>query len=233
MHGILILLLMTQAAAVVAPASAPLPNPLPDEILATQRGGFRLPSGIDVALTVQTQTAINGAVVLRSVFQADHGTPTLTVYAPRPGETVAADGGHTGASGDPAMPVVTYDSRNGIQISTSGGAPAVSLTLPGGAAPVATGLAPVTGEGIVTDNGMVSQSTRGALQVAELRAADLTITHLAGSAFGTAIANAGNDRAIDTSTAIGIDLRNAGPDVLGSSMLRVQDVAINAMQFRQ
>ncbi|MBJ6122791.1 hypothetical protein [Sphingomonas mollis] len=232
MHGVLILLLMTQAAPIVAPAPAPLQDPLPNEVLATQRGGFRLPSGIDVALTVQTQTAINGAVVLRSVFQADRGTPTLTVYAPRPGETVAADGGHAGASGDPAMPVVTYDSRNGIQISASGGTPAVSLTLSGGAASAATGLAPVTGD-VMTDNGTVSQSTRGALQVAELRAADLTITHLAGSAFGTAIANAGNDRAIDTSTAVGIDLRNAGPDVLGSSMLRVQDVAINAMQFRQ
>ncbi|KQU53146.1 hypothetical protein ASG67_09990 [Sphingomonas sp. Leaf339] len=232
MHGILILLLSMQAAPDAAPL-APLPDPLPNEVLAAQRGGFRLPSGIDVALTVQTQTAINGAVVLRSVFQADHGTPTLTVYAPRSGETVAAGGGNAGASGDPAMPVVTYDSRNGIQISASGGTPAVSLTLSGGAAPVAAGLVPVTGEGVVTDNGTVSQSTRGALQVAELRAADLTITHLAGSAFGTAIANAGNDRAIDTSTAIGIDLHNAGPDVLGSSMLRVQDVAINAMQFRQ
>ena len=58
--------------------------PLSDAELARQRGGFRLPNGVDVALTVQTQTAVDGAVVLRTVFRADQGAPTLTVFTPKP-----------------------------------------------------------------------------------------------------------------------------------------------------
>ena len=36
---------------------------LPEEVRAQQRGGIRLPSGIDVALSVDTVTAIDGSVV--------------------------------------------------------------------------------------------------------------------------------------------------------------------------
>ncbi len=65
-------------------------TPLPDAELARHRGGFRLPNGVDVALTVQTQTALNGAVVLRSVFSLDAGDPSFVVYTPRDGQTIAS-----------------------------------------------------------------------------------------------------------------------------------------------
>lgn len=206
---------------------------IPDTELAEQRGGFTLPNGVDVALTVQTQTAINGNVVLRTVFRADQGPATLAVYAPKPGEQVAAQAGTAG--GATAMPVVTYDSRTGIQVASGAGRPAVSIATQGMAGEaLPTGLARIdAATGTVTDNGVVTQTTRGALQTAELTAGDLSIAHLAGSAFGSAIANSGSDRAIDTQTTIGLDLRNAGPQLLGSAMLRVEDMTTAAMQFRQ
>lgn len=224
--GIAVLLLLFMQDVPLAAAS------VPDAELAAQRGGFMLPNGVDVALTVQTQTSVNGAVVLRTVFRADQGPATLSVYAPKVGETVAAQGGRTAAGGS-AMPTVTYDSRAGIQITPGNGGPTVSIATRGGDETLQAGLARIdAGTSVATDNGVVSQSAVGGLQRAELRAADLSISHLAGTAFGSAIANSGSDRTIDTQTTIGLDLRNAGSEILGSAMLRVEDVTTNAMQFR-
>lgn len=212
-----------------APAQYEAPA-VPDPELAEQRGGFRLPSGIDVAITVQTQTAVNGAVVLASVFRADQGAPTVTAYAPKPGETVAAAPPATSAEAAARAPSITYDSRNGLQVVRTGGS-AVSIAPSTAAGTVAAGLAPVQG-GTTTDAGTVSQATRDGLSTVTLSAGDLSVTHFAGNAFGSAIANAGSDRAIQTETALAIDLRGAGPDVLGSAMLRASGLADDAVRGR-
>lgn len=227
----LLLLLAGQAAPVAATA-------LPDRELAAQRGGFRLPSGIDVALTVQTQTAVDGAVVLRTVFQADHGSPSLMVYAPRSGTTVTTQGQEQGqpVAVTAGVPTVSYDPRNGLQVTPSANIPAITVT--SGTVEAADGASPdlqpidVRTMGADTGAGRVTQTRDGMLNSVELTAADLRITHFAGAAFGSAIANSGNDRAIDTQTSVTIDLSNAGPDVLGSALLRVQDLgsAVSAMR---
>ena len=168
----LLLLLFAQDVPLAAAA-------VPDAELATQRGGFTLPSGVDVALTVQTQTSINGALVLRTVFRADQGPAVLTTFAQRGGETVAVR------------------------------------------------------DGAVTDGGVVAETARGGQLSAALRGNDISITHLAGTAFGTAIANSGSDRTIDTQTNVGIDLHNAGAMLQASAALRVEDVANAAMAMRR
>jgi hypothetical protein len=56
-------------------------------------------------------------------------------------------------------------------------------------------------------------------------AAGLEITHLAGQAYGTIIANQRNGVSIDTSTRLDLTLRNATPSNLGSAMLRVDGLA--------
>ena len=207
--------------------------PVPDTELATQRGGFMLPNGIDVALTVQTQTSINGVIVLRSVFRADQGPATLTVFAPKQGETVASGGNPNGGSAT-NVPTVTYDSRSGLTVTPAQGGPSVVITTRNAADAVPTGLTQIAnGTQATTDSGVVSQMIKGGLQSAELRAADLSITHLAGTVFGSAIINSGSDRAIDTTTTVGLDLRNAGATILASAALRVEDLAISAMQGRQ
>jgi hypothetical protein len=206
---------------------------VPDPELAMQRGGFMLPNGIDVALTVQTQTAINGAIVLRTVFRADQGTPTLTVYAPKAGETVAADR-VTATGGAAGMPTITYDGRGGLQVTPAAVGSAAVSTSGAAAGAVPAGLEKImAGDNVTTDNGIVSQAAAGGLQTAALRAADLTVTHLAGTAFGSAIANAGSDRAIDTQTTVGIDLGNVASTALASAMLRVEDVTSGALLTRQ
>ena len=225
-----LLLLSLQAVPQAAPFDAPV---LSDEMLAEQRGGFRLPSGIDVAMTVQTQSAINGAIVLRTVFEVDRGAPNLTIYAPRQGETVSsgATPGATAATGGSA-PTVTYDNRNMLEVRP-GYTPTLTVAsgnsgTPGG---LPAGLAQVA-SGTTTDAGLVTEGAHGGVRTIELRGADLSITHIAGDAFGSAIANSGSDRQIDTQTSVSINLANAGPDVLGSAMFRVEDVALQAVAMR-
>lgn len=231
----LLLLLLAQAAAVSPAAEGPpiAAAPVADPILAEQRGGFRLPSGIDVALSVQTQTAVNGAILLRTVFQIDQGSPNFTIYAAKPGETV----GMSAAGGDPqtartSTPIISYDRTNGLQVQPGATFSPISVSAkPGAVAALPVGLTEVAA-GTVTDAGAITDTTRNGVRAVSLSGADLTITHLAGNAFGSAIANSGSDRAIDTQTTVSINLSNAGPDVLGSTMFRVQDIALDAVAMR-
>jgi hypothetical protein len=211
-------------------------KPVPDAVLAQERGGFSLPGGLDVALTVQTQTAIDGKVVLTTVFKAVEGAPAFTAYVPRPGETVVSHtaSGADGAQSAQTMPTVVIDGRNGIRVTPGVAPPVVSI---GGGTGDAGGGVPAglveAGAGAVTDAGTIGgNSSSGSLRTIELQGADINVTHLAGSAFGSAIANSGSDRAIDTTTSVGIDLQNAGPDNLGSTMFRVENVAIDALTSR-
>ncbi|QQV76690.1 hypothetical protein H5J25_14850 [Sphingomonas aliaeris] len=224
-----LLLLSLQAVPQAAPFDAPV---LSDEMLAEQRGGFRLPSGIDVAMTVQTQSAINGAIVLRTVFEVDRGAPNLTIYAPRQGETVSSGAAQGATATGGSAPTVTYDNRNMLEVrpgytptlTVASGDSGTSGALPAGLAQVASGA--------TTDAGLVTEGAHGGVRTIELRGADLSITHIAGDAFGSAIANSGSDRQIDTQTSVSINLANAGPDVLGSAMFRVEDVALQAVAMR-
>ncbi|MBW6527402.1 hypothetical protein KZ813_11170 [Sphingomonas sp. RHCKR7] len=206
--------------------------PVPDATLADERGGFMLPGGIDVALTVQTQTAVDGAVVLRTVFQASQGAPTLTVYAPRAGVTVAAAPAVAGAAAATRAPTVSYDSRGGLQVTPAASAPAVGVGAGGAAAAgVPAGLEAIAGG--MTDHGVITQGQQGGTRTVELSGSDLTVTHLAGHVFGSAIANSGSDRTIDTQTSVAIDLGAAGAELLaGSALLRVGEVAGAATAMR-
>ena len=96
------------------------------------------------------------------------------------------------------------------------------------AAAASIGLEQVTASHVATDAGTVDRTRNGV----SLTGADFSVTHFIGGAFGSAIANAGNDRTITTATTVSIDLRNAGPEVLGSALLRVEDVALGATAWR-
>ena len=127
------------------------------------------------------------------------------------------------------MPTISYDRQSGIQVIGGVAAPGVALGGRPGAIPA--GLEAVSG-GAATAAGQVSERTQGALRLVELTGADLSVTHIAGGAFGAAIANMGSDRTIDTQTSVAIDLSGAGPDVLGSAMLRAEDLASQVVAGR-
>ena len=213
------------------PASAVFADPgVPDAVLAEQRGGVRLPSGIDVIWTVNTATSVNGAVVLQTVVKVDEGPLRISTYAPANGQAVAsAPRDQVADSGIGTR--VTYDNQTGIMV-TQTPTIGVSISSEGVDRPLA-GLQQVNTAGpVATDNGTIRQIAVGNTPAIELQSSDLRVLHLAGNALGTAVANTGSDRTIDTQTTVSLDLRNAGPDVLGSTYFRVENVAIEAMSSR-
>ena len=232
------MLIVLEAAVAQPPLPEAAPGPfgvaaLPDDVLAEQRGGIRLPNGIDVALSIDTVTALDGNVVLQTVTRIAEGAPVVTAYAPAEGEPIALPTNGQPAPG--AAPSVTYDPRTGVTVTAS--VPMVQLKLTSenrnGAPAVIPGLQAVDlGEPASTPNGAVHTVRNGGMAGVELHGADFSIMHLTGSALGATILNTGNDRAIDTRTTLSIDLRNAGPDVLGSAMLRVEDIGVLALGSR-
>jgi hypothetical protein len=129
---------------------------------------------------------------------------------------------------------VTYDRQHGLQVTSNRGAIPVQFgSGPNAPSVPARGLQAIDPtRPVTTDAGVVSQAGGTAVRSVDLVAADLTISHLVGNAFGSATANARNDATIDTQTTLSIDLRNAGPDVLGSAMLRVEGVALEVLGSR-
>lgn len=206
-----------------------------DAELSSMRGGFALPGGIDVALAVQMDVAVDGALVLRTVFRADQGAPTLAVYAPAPGQKGpgwSAPPPNTGVNA-PAAPVVIVDRAAGITTLQPGYAipTTVSVSSLGnpsvGAAPA--GLAPlnvtVGGPAVATAGGLVQlTAANGGTRIA-LDGMGLVVSQLVGQAFLNAVQNSANNRTIDTQTALNVDLRGATATQVATSALRVQDIA--------
>lgn len=231
--------LLVLEAAVVQP-SAPEASPGPfggaalsEEVLARQRGGIRLPSGIDVSLSVDTVTAIDGRVVLQTITRIAETAPTVTAYAPAGGGGVASPTGAQTTQG--TAPDISYDPRNGMTVTAT--IPAVSLIVSkdsrNGAPAAIPGLQAVDlANSAATPNGVVQQIGEGGSGGVELQGLDFRVMHLTGSAMGATILNSGSDRAIETSTTLYMDLSNAGPDVIGSSMLRVEDIGLLAVGSR-
>lgn len=222
------LALLFAEAVVAAPVFAAAP--VPDAVLGELRGGIELPNGIDLALTVQTQTAIDGAVVLRTVFALVDGPPKVFVYTPRDGQTVpASSASMAGTSGASVGPRVAFEGGQGVQVVP--GLTVIPVIVGRGIPAVAAagaGLEQVDAARVATSAGVVDRSQ----QAISLTGADFSVTHFIGGAFGSMIANSGSDRTISTATTVSIDLRNAGPEVLGSALLRVENLALGAVAWR-
>ncbi|MDB5717675.1 MAG: hypothetical protein JWM38_1102 [Sphingomonas bacterium] len=225
-------------------AAATLPGlPLADSELAAMRGGFRLPGGIEVALTVRSDTSVDGALLLRSVFSVVNGAPLLQVLAPAkggeaptigPNEASVARAGDAAAAGSNALSV-QFDRQNGVVFVPGATAVAPTINVTSGARAdvddaglvlLAAGPAPIE-----TAGGQVTVSALPEGMRVRLEGAGLDVSHLVGAAFGSVIANTASDRTIDTTTTIGLDLGNVRPDLIGSSMFRVENVAVEAARL--
>jgi hypothetical protein len=233
------LVILHVAAAQLSPGEAqarPFPGPpVVDAVLAEQRGGIRLPNGIDVNLSIDTVTAIDGRIVLQTVTRITEGAPVVTAYAPEDGSPVALANDGNGRQQGFAPPRITYDRQNGLTVTTGRAIVPVTLTTgEGGNAPEDTsGLHAIdAGHSVTTPNGLVQVLDGEGIGGVELQGEDIRILHLTRNAVGSVIVNTGSDRAIDTHTNVSIDLRNAGPAVLGSAMLRAEDVALGALASR-
>jgi hypothetical protein len=207
--------------------------PVADDDLSEMRGGFALPGGIDVAMAVQTETSVNGALLLRSVYRLDQGAPTLQVYAPRTGEQIR---GQSVAVGDrtnvPGAVSVAFDRQNGVSISralpTSVGSVAV-----GSGKTVASDAGPpldLSNGPVETAAGRVSVSPLALGVRSRIEGDGIDASHVFGAAFGSVVANTANERVVESATTLMLDLKGATPMNLGSAVLRAEALAADSVR---
>ena len=211
---------------------------LSDRELAEMTGKFLLPGGAEVALSITSDTVLNGQTVLRTVLNVDGG-PRLTVFGRREetGALRPASSGSQSAGGAmaPSGIAVSLDRHSGIQTLTPiyGVATQSNVSLAG--APddaAALGLAPVAvtpgGPAVATLDGQIAlQALRNGSQVT-FSGDQIQASHLVGQSIATALINSGNDRAIDTVTNVAIDLRNVEPYQIGAAAMRADMMALEA-----
>jgi hypothetical protein len=85
------------------------------------------------------------------------------------------------------------------------------------------------GDSFTGPDGTLTLVRKGEATHVVLNGNQLDLTHLAGSrGFGSIVANSADGRSIDVSTVVGLDIRGATPERLGSSLLRVEALALDA-----
>jgi hypothetical protein len=201
-----LLLLLAAAAQVGGPITVTAAPSLfqsprvPDRELAKMRGGLNLPNGFDVSFAVDLQTRINGVLALHTSYASDGPSAGLHVYGVGGGDAA----GNTTATPSRSAPTSLTITNNPV----TGSAP------PGGALPVVANGAPVqTAAGTYS----LSQNDRG--NVVTYDAAGIQVQQLVGQATGVAIANTANNRSIDTSTTVNVDLSNVPVAQIASSFV--------------
>lgn len=233
-------LFLTTALLASAPApaqtAAALPARLSDEDLARITGKFVLPNGVELALSVTSDTVVNGQLILRTVLTIDHGTQ-LQVFGrgqQAPTAPYAGAGGGSAVS-TPTGVTVALDRQSGLQTLT----PTFSVTRApgvtvGGAMqdPASLGLAalPVTpgGPAIATADGVVSlQAVRNGSQVI-FNGDRLAVLNQVGQSIATAVVNSADNRTLDSVTNVAIDARNLAPYQIGMAQMKVDALAIDA-----
>jgi hypothetical protein len=232
MRRVALSILLLSAAPPIAAQSAD--KVVADRELSTMRGGFQIPGGIDVALSVQTDTSVNGALVLRSIFRADTGVPTLQAFTSRSGSQVSTANSAGGATVPAGAVSVRFDRQNGVTVvpGSVGVMPAVAIstgTGPAAAALTTDALAP--GATADTQVGRVTLDQLQAGTRVHLQGESLDVSHVFGNAFGAVVANTASDRALDTVTTVSLDLSGATPTNLGSTMFRVEALGLESTRM--
>jgi hypothetical protein len=160
-------------------SASPFKTAVGDPALAQIRGGFTLPGGLEVRLGIDTQTRIDGQLVLQSTFKIDQGPPRFVVQA-------------RNAAGD-LMPTE-------IRVEQS----------------------------VIAKDGVLTLTRAGANTRLLLDGQQTDVTHLIEGGTGSIVTNIADNRAIDVVTTIGLQIDNAQPELLGSSLLRVETLALDA-----
>ncbi len=206
-----------------------------DAALQTMRGGIALPGGLNIAIGIAIETRVDGVLALRTQFSTE--TPGIQVYAGGPWAGATASGSATAAAA--TSPTIQYDRNaigttvvlwpaatfNAVKVGSGAGANAPVPTM--APLPVSVG-----GPGVATAFGTVRLLGTATGNIAELTGPDLVIQQAIGQATGAIIANSANNRAIDTATFVGIDVRGAiFPSGLTSSIEHAAQAVADRSRF--
>ena len=214
--------------------------PLRDKELARMRGGLTLPNGLNIVIGIDIQTRVDDLLVLHSIYTTDGPEAGVRVFTDGADSVKTAPGTITVETGaEDATPMVTVSrSPTGTTVAIAGPSmPATVNVLSGPPSTwiLAAGETPVP----VTDNGPAVATPRGEIRLVSddrgatvtLAAPDLEIRHLIGQTTGVVVANAANDRAIDTISALNLDLRGL-PSSLAAGLALSDALALDIATAR-
>lgn len=195
---------------------------LSDAELASQRGGFELPNGIDVALAATMTTSVDGAPVLTTTFTivGDSASVTTDGVLATVNAVVPASAG-AGAGQASAPPTITVSIAKPAAVTPAAAAPPAPA--PQIAQAAGAGTIPAAPPAPVTQL-LAAGGTMAATAVLD----NLRITHLVGDHLGTIVANGGDGRVIDQGLTLDLTLGNVAPLMIGSSLARIQDLGVDA-----
>jgi hypothetical protein len=210
---------------------------VPDEQLASMRGGIRLPNGLTLALGIDIQTRIDGVLALHTVYASDGANPGIRVYTDGTKPVSLAPTNASITSGAvPGIPLLVVDrSPSGTTIVPTGAANATTVNLVTG--DPSTWLSgdgqsqiPVVANGgvVAAPPGNVSLATGPLGAVVTLSTPTVEVRQLIGQATGVVVLNTGNDRVIDTVSSVNVDLRGFSAPLLAGTFI-AQRAALDAL----
>jgi hypothetical protein len=149
-------------------------------------------------------------------------------------QLAAARGGFDLPNGLQIMLAVTTETRIDGQLSVrsswqvANGAPVLTVQGRDPSTGQLVTLDPTVGGGVITADGVIRLQNGPDGARVLLNGTGIDVAHLAGRALGSVISNSANDRVVDVLTTVQIDIANASPELIGSALLRVDDIAANA-----
>jgi len=186
------------AAAAFVPAAAAQTAPfegarvVADDGLASIRGGFELPNGMDIRLGITMDTLVDGRLVLSTVLTLDE-VSHLMVYG----------GGHAGPQttgtaflvpGPYGPSLIRFTQDTSFSRGSDGGQPlAISPN----------------GDPVQTQWGTVRLEQTDTQSTVLFAGEGLDLRHMIGTTTGALVANTASDRVIDTMVTIDIDVRGS------------------------
>lgn len=227
---------------VVAPSGAFPPNVhrVPDPELAVMRGGLLLPDGLDIAIGIDIQTRLNGALILHTIYSSDGPNAGIKVYTDgttSPATTPATVSVATAAAQSTPTIIVDRATTGTIVAAPAQSAP-VTVNLVQGAPSTWLGAAgqnvvPVTANGpaVASEGNSIQLATTGQGSVVTLNGPGLAVQQFVGQATGIVVANTGNDRVIDTVSSINVNVQGISPALM-ASLFAANRIATSAIQAR-
>ena len=213
---------------------------VPDRKLAVMRGGLLLPDGLDIAIGIDIQTRVNGALVLHTIYSNDGPNAGIKVYTDGTNSVSTAPSTvNVASSATSSAPTIVVDrAPTGTTVSAQTQSVPVNLSLVQGAPSTwldgsGQNMVAVTpnGPAVSSEGNAIKLTTDSQGAAVTLDGPGLEIQHLVGQATGIVVANTGNDRVIDTVSSINVNLQGISPGLM-SSVFTANRIATDAMQAR-
>ena len=214
--------------------------PVPDQELATMRGGVLLPNGLNVAVGIDIQTRIDGVLALHTIYTSEQPNPGIRVFTDGTNSPATAPTTTTVITGGSGMiPTVSVGrSPTGTTIVASSSSAPMTVNVVSGPTSgwldaAGQTMVPVVANGpaVAASSGVISLANDDRGARVTLVTPSVQVDHLVGQATGAVVFNTASNRVIDTVSSVNVDLVGI-PAGLSGGILMVNRLAADAASRR-